>query len=140
MPIQFFFADTTITLPERKRLKLFIERLLKREGKTLVSLTFIFCIDEYLLNINKDFLQHDYYTDIVTFNLADNTDTIEGEIYISVDRIKDNAKINAVSQKQELHRVIFHGVLHLCGYEDLLPAEKQIMTSLEDESLKKYFS
>ena len=99
----------------------------------------IFCTDEYLLDINRRFLQHDYYTDIITFNLSGNPKTIEGEIYISVDRINENASSNGVSKKEELHRVIFHGVLHLCGYKDKLQEEKAKMTSAENRHLKMYF-
>jgi probable rRNA maturation factor len=113
---------------------------LKREKKSLVSLFFIFCKDEYLLNINKQFLQHDDYTDIITFNLSDNINTIEGEIYISIDRIKENATLNRVSQKEELHRVMFHGVLHLCGYKDKTPKDKKKMTTAENKCLELYFS
>jgi probable rRNA maturation factor len=140
MAIQFIFTDTSITLTKRKELKLFIEKTFKEERKKLISLVIIFCTDEYLLNINKRFLQHDYYTDIVTFNLSDKPNIIEGEIYISVDRIRENAKNHQVSLREELHRVIFHGVLHLCGYRDKLPKEKKQMTLAEDHSLKAYFS
>lgn len=139
MAIQFFFAEKAIIVPERKRLKIFITDLFKRECKIFTSLLFIFCSDEYLLNINRRFLQHDYYTDIITFNLSSNPETIEGEIYISIDRIKDNASVIKVSNNFELHRVIFHGILHLCGYMDKSESEKSIMTALEDACLAKYF-
>ena len=140
MAIKFFFADISITLLERKKLKAFIKQLVVKEKKQLFFLSIIFCTDEYLLNINKQFLKHDFYTDIITFNLADYTNVIEGEIYISVDRVRDNAKINSVSQTGELHRVIFHGVFHLCGHYDKSASEKKIMTSLENACLMKYFS
>ena len=139
MRIQFIFTDTSITLSNKKKLKLFIEKTFKQKGRKLTSLAIIFCTDEYLLDINKRFLQHDYYTDIITFNLAENPDTIEAEIYISVDRIKENALSNKVSKKDELHRVIFHGILHLCGYKDKSKADKKVMTLMEDRTLKKYF-
>ena len=139
MPIQFIFSDTSLTLSSRKKLKLFIEKTFKQKGRNLTSLVIIFCTDEYLLDINRRFLQHDYYTDIITFNLSGNPKTIEGEIYISVDRINENASSNGVSKKEELHRVIFHGVLHLCGYKDKLREEKAKMTSAENRHLKMYF-
>lgn len=140
MPIQFYFTDITVSLTERKRLKLFIKSIFNKKERQLNSLTIIFCSDEYLLDINKQFLQHDYYTDIITFNLSENVSIIEGEIYISVDRVRDNALTNKVTIKQELHRVIFHGVLHLCGYKDKSAQAKKIMTAQEDNSLEKYFS
>ena len=140
MPIQFYFTDAAISLLERKRLKLFIKSIFDKKERQLNSLTIVFCSDEYLLDINKKFLQHDYYTDIITFNLSENERVIEGEIYISVDRVRDNAIINKVIVKQELHRVIFHGVLHLCGYLDKSVKAKKEMTLQENYSLERYFS
>ena len=138
MPIQFFFAGVKIVLSERKRLKLFIEGMLKGENRKLISLSIVFCTDKYLLEINRQYLGHDYYTDIVTFNLAEDNEFIEGEIYISVDRIRENALINLVTTKHELHRVLLHGILHLCGYKDKLKSEKDTMTGLENHMLQKY--
>jgi probable rRNA maturation factor len=103
-------------------------------------LNYIFCTDEYLLQVNRDFLQHDYYTDIITFDLSDTSKRVSGEIYISVDRVKDNALTQGVSFTEELHRVIFHGALHLCGYKDKKPAEVKAMRSAEDKYLELYFS
>lgn len=139
MSIQFIFTDTVIQLSERKRLKLFIERIFRKKKKALTKLSIIFCTDEYLLDINKRFLQHDYYTDIITFNLSESPNIIDGEIYISVDRIKENARNQQVFLKDELHRVIFHGVLHLCGYKDKEQGEKAKMTTAENKQLKLYF-
>ena len=140
MLIQFYFTDTTVLLLERKRLKLFIKSIFDKKERQLNSLTIIFCSDEYLLDINKQFLQHDYYTDIITFNLSEDIKVIEGEIYISVDRVRDNAISNKVTVKQELHRVLFHGVLHLCGYLDKSVKAKKEMTLQENYSLERYFS
>lgn len=140
MPIHFYFTDATVSLSERKRLKLFIKSIFDKNKRQLSSLTLIFCSDEYLLEINKQFLQHDYYTDIITFNLSNDLNIIEGEIYISIDRLKDNALYHNVTVKQELHRVIFHGVLHLCGYKDKSIKAKKTMTLQEDYSLERYFS
>lgn len=140
MTIQFFFIDVAITLTDRKRLKLYLQDFFINHKRDLVSLVFIFCTDDYLLDINKQFLQHDYFTDIITFNLSDNVKIIEGEIYISVDRIKDNARINNVSIKSELHRVMFHGALHLCDFKDNTTSDKTRMTSLENANLQSYFS
>lgn len=138
MSISFIFSEAKITLPEKRRLKGFIAGLFKANRKKLGSLTYIFCSDPFLLEINKQFLKHDYYTDIITFNLAPQGKAIEGEIYISVDRVKDNAKILSLSIREELHRVIFHGALHLCGYKDKRKEEKRKMKAAEDKCLISY--
>ena len=92
------------------------------ERKKLASINYIFCSDKKLLEINQQFLHHDYYTDIITFDLSE-SDYTQAEIYISIDRVKENAQTETVSFKSELHRVIFHGALHLCGYKDKSKAE-----------------
>jgi probable rRNA maturation factor len=139
MEIQFFFTDRKITLANRTALKSFIASIFKREKKCAISLTYVFCSDEYLLDINKQFLQHDYYTDIITFDLSSIKEQIEGDIYISIDRVKDNAEQLCTTLKQELHRVIFHGILHLCGHKDKKPVDKKKMRALEEKYLKLYF-
>ncbi|MEP6749426.1 MAG: rRNA maturation RNase YbeY [Bacteroidota bacterium] len=111
----------------------------KREKTGIASLNYIFCSDKYLLEINKSFLQHDYYTDIITFNLAAKNTPVEGEIYISLDRVRENSKELNEYSSRELHRVIFHGVLHLCGYGDKTPKEAQVMRQKEDFYLNAYF-
>lgn len=140
MPVAFFFADTSATLTNRTQLKIFIESLFKKEGFKLASLTYVFCCDEYLLGINKSFLQHDFYTDIITFDLSESAKETTGEIYISIDRVKENADTHNVSIKEELHRVIFHGALHLCGYKDKSQGDALKMRAAEDSWLKKYFN
>jgi rRNA maturation RNase YbeY len=139
MEVRFFFADKNVTLTDRTRLKHFVASMFKREKKLVSSLTYVFCSDEYLLGINKQFLQHDYYTDIITFDLSSTKGVIEGEIYISIDRVKDNATQLGTTIKNELHRVIFHGVLHLCGYKDKKPEDEKMMRGAEDRYLKLYF-
>ena len=138
MAVQIFFIETSVTLKERRRLKQFIKEVFLRKKRILVNLNLIFCTDEYLLNINNSFLQHDYYTDIVTFNLSDNPLVIDGEVYISIDRVKENAIANGVTILNELHRIIFHGVLHLCGFKDKSRKDKLLMTQKEDRTLKQY--
>ncbi|MBS1509347.1 MAG: rRNA maturation RNase YbeY [Bacteroidetes bacterium] len=139
MPVQFFFLQHNITLSKRKELKAFIEQIFKAENKVLHQLTYVFCSDEYLLEINRSHLRHDYYTDIITFELSEISGQISGEIYISTDRVRDNAKILKVTIKEELHRVIFHGALHLCGYKDKTKADQSAMRQAEDRNLKLYF-
>jgi probable rRNA maturation factor len=134
----FFFDGVRVSLSNRTALKKFIERLFKREGKSLASLNYIFVSDKRLLAINRDYLAHDYYTDIITFDLSETPGQVQGEIYISIDRVRENAKKLEVSLKSELHRVIFHGALHLCGFGDKTQGETTDMRSAEDYYLKLY--
>lgn len=137
--IQFFNNDRIPPLKDRKKLKLFLKELFIAEKRELHNLTYIFCSDKYLLEINKQFLKHDFYTDVITFDLSQPKDEITGEIYISVDRVKENAQTLGVSINNELHRVIFHGALHLCGYKDKRSREIKMMKEKEDLYLSKYF-
>lgn len=134
----FFFEGVKFSLPNRSVLKKFIESIFKKEGSPLGSLNYIFCTDKRLLTINRDFLQHDYYTDIVSFDLSESNSPVQGEIYISVDRVKDNASTLSVSFQTEIHRVMFHGALHLCGYADKTKQEQLIMRKMEDKYLEMY--
>ncbi|PSL49301.1 rRNA maturation RNase YbeY [Chitinophaga niastensis] len=139
MAIQFTSHEIKDNLKEKRKLKAFLADLFKAEGQGLKSLHYVFCSDTYLLEINKQFLQHDTYTDIVTFEMGEDSSITEGEIYISVDRVVDNAEKFKVPVNQELHRVIFHGALHLCGFKDKSKADAALMRSKEDEYLQKYF-
>ncbi len=138
MTISFNKADANATLANRVALKSFIEKKVKKEGYSIDSLIYVFCSDKYLLKINKDFLSHDYYTDIISFDLSDVPGQLIGEVYISVDRVKDNAKTHGTSLKEELHRVIFHGALHFCGYKDKKPSDAKKMRQMEDAWLSAY--
>jgi probable rRNA maturation factor len=139
MAIQFFFLQQNISLTQRKPLKIFINDIFKKEKKKPETLTYIFCSDEYLLEINKSHLKHNYYTDIITFDLSERPESITGEIYISTDRVRDNSIALGVTIKEELHRVIFHGALHLCGYKDKTPKDAKRMREAEDRYLNAYF-
>lgn len=136
--IKFFFPYRT-SLAHRSGLKEFIKAVFRKEGKSLEELNYVFCSDKELLRINKDFLRHNYYTDIITFDLSESGRAIRGEIYISAERVRDNALKLGVSFKSELHRVIFHGVLHLCGYDDKNEKLSRIMRGKEDFYLNQYF-
>ena len=127
-----FFFKTKVTLRQRTKLKKFIEEIFKEEKKNLLSLNFIFCSDKDLLIINQQFLKHNYHTDIITFELSLKEKPIEGEIYISIDRVKENATLLGETFYRELHRVIFHGSLHLCGYKDKSKKEIEEMREMED--------
>lgn len=138
-PIQFNFLES-ITLKDRRKLKLFLVRLFKKEGRSLAELQFIFCSDQYLLAINRQYLNHDYFTDIITFELSEKNHPINAEIYISVDRLRENSLKYDSSLKKELHRVMFHGALHLCGYKDKTPTEQEEMRKMEEKYLRLYRS
>jgi len=105
--------------------------MFRKEKKSLRRLDYIFCTDDYLLSLNRDFLKHDYFTDIITFDLSE-TDQIVGEVYISIDRVKDNAVSLENTFRQELLRVIFHGALHLCGFKDKKPKDIKLMRQKEE--------
>ena len=138
--IQFNSHDRESALRNKKMLKRGIEKLFNREKRNLKSLAYIFCSDEYLLGINKEFLKHDFFTDVITFNLSSCQMEIEAEVYISIDRVRDNAKLLKNPYKDELHRVIFHGALHLCGYGDKMKKDKLVMRLKEQEYLLWYFN
>jgi rRNA maturation RNase YbeY len=136
--IQFNFL-AKIGLADRQRLKQFLARRFRQEGRDLAELQYIFCSDAYLLAINRQWLEHDYFTDIITFQLSAKREPILAEIYISVDRVRENAVQYGGSMKRELHRVMFHGALHLCGYTDKTAARKAEIRAKEEEYLQKYF-
>ena len=136
--IHFFYLKPCPSFRDRSKLKTFLHSLFRAEKKILGNLNYIFCSDDYLLKINQEYLKHDYYTDIITFDLSASAKSVEGEIYISVDRIRENARKEGVSVKEELHRVIFHGALHLCGYKDKAQKDKSEMKRRENRYLKGY--
>ncbi|WP_343667349.1 rRNA maturation RNase YbeY [Chitinophaga sp.] len=138
MAINFTSHEVKVNLKNKTRLKAYIKEKFAREGQQLKNLQYVFCSDDYLLEINQQFLQHDTYTDIVTFELGTDPKVTEGEIYISIDRVKDNAEKFKVPVEQELHRVIFHGALHLCGYKDKSKEQSATMRAKENECLTEY--
>ena len=136
--VRFFSNDVQTSLRNRSTLKEFIESIFKKENKRLDFINYIFCSDKNLLTINKKFLNHDFYTDVITFNLSENNQHISAEVYVSLDRVRDNAKKIGTSINSELHRVLFHAALHLCGYNDKKKIEMERMRRKEDELLAKY--
>jgi rRNA maturation RNase YbeY len=135
--IQFFEEDITYKLKNKTAVRKWITETVINEGFKLAELTYVFCSDEYLLQINQQYLNHDTYTDIITFDNSEEHNTIAGDIFISIERIKENAAKFAVTETQELHRVIIHGALHLLGYKDKTVADKKKMTLKEDYYLNK---
>lgn len=136
--VNFQKADSALTLPAKTELKAFIENLFKKEKTPLATINYIFCSDKYLLSINQQFLNHDYFTDIITFGLHDRGTPVVAEVYISVDRVKDNAKIHSLTFTNEMLRVLFHGALHLCGYKDKSKADILMMRAKEEVYRKRY--
>jgi len=137
--IQFFFPEPVSVLRNRKNLKLFLTGVAKKNRRPIDSLNIIFCSDAYLLEINRSYLQHDYYTDIITFDLSPSAnDSITAELYISVDTVKDNARDLGVPFYRELHRVVFHGLLHLLGYKDKKKQDQLLMRDMEEKLLGQY--
>jgi len=140
MLTQFYFQKTT-QLPNRNRLKSFLVDLSNREKTSFDTLSIVFCSDDYVLEINRNHLQHDYYTDIITFDLTPpKKQSKDAELYISIDRIRENAKAYQTTVQHELHRVIFHGVLHLCGYKDKSKSDQVNMRQKENDYLNLYFN
>jgi probable rRNA maturation factor len=136
--IQFYSADIEVPLKERKKIKQFLKSQFARSGRRLQKLDYIFCSDSYLLEMNIRFLQHDTLTDIITFPLHDVGEPISGEIYISVERVSENADALKLPKQLELLRVIFHGALHLLGYKDKSKADGLKMRGLEEAWLKEF--
>jgi rRNA maturation RNase YbeY len=120
-------------------LKQNLKSLAIKEGKILKDISVVFTDDEYLLEVNKQYLNHDYYTDVITFDYSV-FPSVSGDIMISLDRVKDNAESLSVSFEEELFRVIFHGLLHLCGYKDKSPSDEALMRKKENEYLNFFVS
>lgn len=114
-----------------------IENVINSENKSLGEISYIFCDDEYLLEINKQYLNHDYYTDIISFDYTEN-EVVSGDIFISIDRVKENALDYGVSFDNELKRVIIHGILHFCGYKDKSQEEERMMRLKEEEKINLF--
>jgi probable rRNA maturation factor len=129
-------ADVNHHLSGKKVLKQLLVDLFQQEDRSLETLSVVFCSDEYLLDMNRRFLQHDYYTDILTFDLSEGGGNVIGELYISIDRVRENARGLGVSAKEELQRVIIHGALHLCGYKDKLKKQQLLMRQKEERYLQ----
>lgn len=129
--VYFNLVDVTIKLNHIKNIKRWISNCIQAEGLILGELSINFCSDSTLLNINIEHLNHNYYTDIITFELGEKP-VVVGDIYISIDRVKENAIANKVTFNTELSRVMIHGVLHLCGYKDKTKIQKTEMRNKED--------
>ena len=129
--------DNKYIIKEKRKINSWIKLCIAEEGKKINTISFNLCSDEYILQLNNEALQHDYYTDIITFELNEKNEPIEGDIYISIDRVKDNAKTLNIPFITELQRVLIHGVLHLCGYKDKSTKEEKQMREKENYYLNK---
>jgi probable rRNA maturation factor len=135
--ISYNNIDNKYLLKDKLKLKEWILNSIEEEGLTVNFISFNFCTDKYILELNNSALKHNYYTDIITFELNYKNESIEGDIYISIDRVKENAQILKESFINELHRVIIHGVLHLCGYKDKSSKDSKKMREKENYYLNK---
>ena len=140
MAIQYDYSQTRFRLSNPKKISTWIQQVVKAENAEIESLSYVFCTDKYLLKINQDYLAHDTFTDIITFDYSDakslkGVKSLEGEIYISIQRVRENAKGLGTDFDIELRRVIIHGVLHLLGYKDKSAKDKKAMRKREEWAL-----
>ncbi len=133
-----FFNETSFVFSYHKnKVKQWVKQIALSEGKKIGDINYIFCDDVYLHKINVQYLQHDTLTDIITFDYTEGI-TLNSDIYISIERVRENADIFSVTFEQELLRVLAHGILHLCGYKDKTPADSKLMRTKEEEKMKLF--
>lgn len=131
MSIQYFSEDVPVPKLKRRVTSQWIKQVIASEGKRVGDISFIFCSDSYLLDVNKKYLEHDYFTDIITFDYVEGL-VISGDIFISVDRVNENSVEFKTTVTDELNRILIHGILHLLGYKDKQKKDKLLMTEKED--------
>lgn len=136
--INFFTEDIKFTLKAKKDFKIWLRKVAEKEGFTINNLNYIFCSDVYLYKINLDYLDHDTYTDIITFDNSEDDTTIEGDIFISIERVKDNSQTLFTLFEEEFKRVIVHGLLHLCGHDDSTNEQKEKIRLLESTYINEF--
>ncbi len=135
--MEYFYEETDFVLQDGERIGNWIEETILNEGMKLGDVSFIFCSDEYILNVNKQYLNHDYYTDVITFDYCEG-ELVIGDIFISVDTVTSNSEKYMTNFAAEIKRVIIHGVLHLLGYKDKSEEESKEMRAKEDYYLSLY--
>lgn len=138
MAVHYYTEECRYRLPKKRQTAAWLEEVAREEGYALGEVNYIFCSAEHLLEMNRQFLGHDYYTDIITFDYSDlkKTRTIHGDIYIDVETVRYNARLYKATALNEMRRVIVHGVLHLCGQKDKTPRANAMMHKKEDKYLK----
>ncbi|AMM50891.1 rRNA maturation factor [Rufibacter sp. DG15C] len=134
-PIEFFNEDIEFEVKDEQKIKEWLQKIISNYSYELESLNYIFCSDEYLHQMNVEYLDHDTLTDVITFDNSDIEGVIEGDVFISIDRVVDNAHSFNITRERELQRVMVHGLLHLLGFDDKSPELKELMKSKEDECL-----
>lgn len=134
--IHFFNEDIAYILKQKRIMRLWIDRVIQKAGLETGDLNFVLCNDEFLVKMNRKYLKHNTLTDIITFALSDDTKVVSGDIYISLQRVRENAKIFNLALDEELHRVMIHGILHLVGFKDTTKEEKEEMRRRESEALE----
>ena len=134
----FFSENKNFKISNKKEIRVLLKKICKKENKKISFINYVFCSDNRLLEINKKYLNHTSLTDVVTFDFSTNKKNIEGDVYISIDRVKENAKKYKETFKKELLRIIIHGLLHLIGFLDKTKEEKNTMTLKENEYLSLY--
>lgn len=138
MAVSFFNADLAFRLPHKTALNRFIQHRFETQTGKKISANVVFCSDDFLLKINEQYLKHYDYTDIITFPLSAEKSSIKAELYISIERVRENAAERKIDFPEELQRVLFHGFLHLAGYGDKTAAEKKTMREMEEEWMTAY--
>lgn len=134
MAIAFYAEDTKLPAIKKRAVGNWVKEVAATYGKKVGDISYIFCSDEKILEVNRQYLQHDYYTDIITFDYCEG-DRLSGDLFISLDTIRTNAEQFGASYEDELHRVIIHGILHLCGINDKGPGEREVMEAAENKAL-----
>lgn len=134
MAIAYYAEEVKLPAIKKKAVGDWIRKVASLYGKRTGDISYIFCSDEKILEVNKQYLQHDYYTDIISFDYTEGT-KISGDLFISLDTVKSNSENFGTDYTEELHRIIIHGILHLCGINDKGPGEREIMTQKENEAL-----
>ncbi|RNI26996.1 rRNA maturation RNase YbeY [Rufibacter latericius] len=135
LPIEFFTEEVEFEVKNEEKVKTWLSEIISKYSFELESLNYIFCSDEYLHQMNVEYLDHDTLTDVITFDNSDFEGVIEGDVFISIDRIVDNATSFNITPEEELHRVMAHGLLHLLGFDDKTPEKKALMRTKENECL-----
>ncbi len=134
MPVSFHTQSISFKIKQSRLLKQWVKAVVEQQGKHLGEVSYVFCSDEYLLEMNREHLQHDYYTDIITFDYGQGQ-VVSGDLFISIDRVRDNADNERVAFEEELHRVMIHGILHLLGFKDKKKEEQEVMRLEENQAL-----
>ena len=135
MAISYMAEEVKMPKISKREISAWIKKIAEMKGFQVGDISYVFCSDEYILNVNKEYLQHDYYTDIITFDYTEGN-VISGDLIISLETIESNAEQFGVTYESELNRVIIHGILHLCGIDDKGPGEREMMEANENEALQ----